>query len=97
VDEAAVLQQLKKLHREIEADAGKDPSVVNDDVLPLDGLGGFDSVLIPNIIRGLAREMKVSLQKGVRLRNPYIDSNKKKLKLRDVAKRFCELYGGKAK
>jgi len=33
----------------------------------------------------------------VRLRNPYIDSNKKKLKLRDVAKRFCELYGGKAK
>lgn len=97
MDEAAVLQQLKKLHREIEADAGKDPSVVNDDVLPLDGLGGFDSVLIPNIIRGLAREMKVSLQKGVRLRNPYIDSNKKKLKLRDVAKRFCELYGGKAK
>lgn len=97
MDEAVVLEQLKKLHREIEADAGKDPSVVNDDVLPLDGLGGFDSVLIPNIIRGLAREMKVSLQKGVRLRNPYIDSNKKKLKLRDVAKRFCELYGGKAK
>ena len=97
MDEAAVLEQLKKLHREIEIDAGKDPATVKDDVLPLDALGGFDSVLIPNVIRGLAREMKVSLEKGVRLRNPYIDSSRKKLALRDVAKRFCELYGGKTK
>jgi hypothetical protein len=97
MDEAAVLEQLKKIHREIEIDAGKDPVLVKDDVLPLDGLGGFDSVLIPNVIRGLAREMKVALEKGVRLRNPYIDSSKKKLVLRDVAKRFCELYGEKTK
>jgi hypothetical protein len=97
VDEIVALEQLKKIHREIEVDAGKDPAVVKDDVLPLDGLGGFDSVLIPNVIRRLAREMKVTLPKGVRLRNPYIDSNKKKLTLRAVAKRFCELYGGKAK
>jgi hypothetical protein len=41
--------------------------------------------------------MKVTLEKGVRLRNPYIDSSKKKLTLRGVAKRFCELYGGKNK
>jgi hypothetical protein len=66
-------------------------------VLPLDELGGFDSLLIPNVIRGLARKMKVTLEKGVRLRNPYIDSSKKKLALLDVAKRFCELYGGKTK
>ena len=97
LDEAKVWEQLKKLHREIEIDAGKDPSAVKDDVLPLDGLGGFDSLLIPNVIRGLAREMKVTLEKGVRLRNPYVDSNRKKLTLRDVAKRFCELYGGKTK
>jgi hypothetical protein len=97
MNEAAVLEQLKELHREIEIDAGEDPGTVKDDVLPLDGLGGFDSLLIPNIIRGLAREMKVTLEKGVRLRNPYIDSSKKKLALREVAKRFCELYGGKPK
>ena len=97
MDEAVVLEQLKKVHREIEIDAGKDPATVEDEVFPLDGLGGFDSILIPNVIRGLAREMKVALEKGVRLRNPYIDSSKKKLPLRDVAKRFCELYGGKSK
>ena len=97
MDEAIALEQLKKLHREIETDAGKDPATVKDDVFPLDELGGFDSVLIPNVIRGLAKEMKVTLEKGVRLRNPYVDSSKKKLTLRAVAKRFCELYGGKTK
>lgn len=93
MDEAIVLAQLKGLHREIEIDAGKDPSAVKDDTFPLDELEGFDSVLVPNVIRGLAKSMNVPLEKGVRLRNPYIDSSKRKLRLRSVAKRFCELYG----
>lgn len=95
MDESVVLEHLKKLHQEIEMDAGEDPATVTNDALPLDQCRGFDSVLIPNIIRGLAKEMKVTLEKGVRLRNPYVDSSKKKLRLRDVAKRFCELYGEK--
>jgi hypothetical protein len=94
MNDDAVLERLKELHREIELDAGKDPAVVTDDVLPLDGLGGFDSVLIPNVIRGLAKALGVPLAKGVRLRNPYVASDgKTKLTLRNVAKRFRELYG----
>jgi hypothetical protein len=93
VDATIVLEQLKDLHREIEIDAGKDPSAVKDETFPLDELEGFDSVLVPNVIRGLARSMSITLEKGVRLRNPYIDSSKKKLRLHSVAKRFCELYG----
>jgi hypothetical protein len=92
MNEATVLEQLKKLHQEIESDAGKDPAAVKDDVLPLDELAGFDSVLIPNVIRGLAKAVGITLEKGARLLNPYVDSSKKKLKLRAVAKRFCELY-----
>ena len=92
MNEAIVLQQLTKLHQEIESDAGKDPAAVNDDVFPIDELAGFDSVLIPNVIRGLAKAVGITLEKGARLRNPYIDSSKKKLRLRAVAKRFCELY-----
>lgn len=95
MDEATVLEQLKKLHREIESDAGKDPTVVKDDVFPLDELTGFDSVLIPNVIRGLAKAVGITLEKGARLRNPYVDSSKKKLRLRAIAKRFCELYKDK--
>lgn len=92
MNEAIVLEQLTKLHQEIESDAGKDPEAVKDDVFPLDELAGFDSVLIPNIIRGLAKAVGITLEKGARLRNPYVDSSKKKLRLRAVAKRFCELY-----
>ena len=94
MDETAVLTRLKELHREIEADAGKDPDLVTDGVQPLDALGGFDSTLIPNVIRELARDMGIPLAQGVRLRNPYLGPDgKQKLPLDGVAKRFCELYG----
>ena len=94
MDHATVLEHLKRLHREIEADDGNDPNAVGDDVFPLDGLSGFDSPLIPNVIRGLAKAVGPPLPKGVRLRNPYVGSDgKTQLTLRDVAKRFCELYG----
>ena len=94
MDYATVLEHLKRLHREIEADDGSDPNAVEDDVFPLDDLRGFDSPLIPNVIRGLAKAVGLSLPKGVRLRNPYVGSDgKTQLRLRDVAKSFCELYG----
>jgi hypothetical protein len=97
MNEATVIEQLKKLHQEIESDAGKDPAAVTDEVFPLDQLAGFDSVLIPNVIRGLAKAVGITLEKGARLQNPYVDSSKKKLALRAVAKRFCELYKEKSK
>ena len=94
MDLVTVLEHLRRLHRDIEADAGYDPTAVRDDVFPLDGLNGFDSLLIPNVIRGLARAVGRPLRKGVRLRNPYVGSDRKtKLTLRGIAKRFCALYG----
>lgn len=96
MDRAVVLERLKELHREIEVDAGKNPALVTDDVQPIDGLGGFDSPLIPNVVRGLAKAMGVPLPKGTRLVNPYVVDGKK-LSLRGVAERFCELYGKEKK
>jgi len=97
MDHATVLEHLKDLHKEIEIDDGKDPSLVKDDAQPLDDLAGFDSLLIPNVIRQLAKRMGIVIPKGTRLKNPYVDVNHKKLPLRDVAKRFCELYVKKEK
>jgi len=94
--ESVVLDCLLEIHREIESDVGEDPTKVAADVQPLDALGGFDSPLIPNVIRGLARKVGISLPKGKRLLNPYVDSDRKKLNLRGVARRFCELYGKEA-
>lgn len=97
MNENTVLEHLKALHRDIELDCGKDPDLVTDDVQPLDGLGGFDSPLIPTIIRQLAKAVGKELPKGTRLLNPYVSKDgHEKLPLRDVAKRFCELYGKEA-
>ena len=98
IDQVIILEHLKRIHREIESDACKDPNAVEDDVFPLDGLSGFDSLLIPNVIRGLAKAVGLVLPKGVRLMNPYVSADRKtKLTLRGVAKRFCELYGKEEK
>jgi|SRR4051794_7655623 hypothetical protein len=93
VNEATVLAKLKEIHRDLEKDAGKNPDLVTDDVYPLDGLEGFDSPLIPNVIRELAKAMGNPIAKGTRLKNPYVSKEGTKIPLRDVAKRFCELYG----
>ena len=98
MDHATVLEHLKRIHREIETDAGNDPNAVRNDVFPLDDLPGFDSPLIPNVIRELAKAIGLQLPQGARLRNPYVGPDRKTpLTLRDVAKRFCELYGKEAK
>ncbi len=93
MNEADVLAKLKEIHREIERDAGKNPDLVTDDVLPLEGLEGFDSPLIPNVIRELAKAVGAPIAKGARLKNPYVSKDGNPLPLRDVAKRFVELYG----
>ncbi len=95
--EGLVLEELKRIHRDIELDAGKDPDLVADDVRPLESLGGFDSLLIPNVIRELAKAVGRTLKKGERLRNPYVGPDKRTLTLRDVAKRFCDIYSKKRK
>jgi hypothetical protein len=94
MSEATVLKRLKELHREVELDCGEDPDLVTDDVQPLDGLGGFDSPLIPTVVRQLAKSLGIEIAKGTRLRNPYISEDRtRKLPIREVARRFCELYG----
>ncbi len=98
MDETTVLQNLIELHRDVELDCGKDPGRVSADVQPLDDLSGFDSPLIPTLVRLLAKKMGVVIPKGTRLKNPYISADRmSKLPLRDVARRFCELYTKKEK
>lgn len=98
MDPHAVCEKLKAIHRDVETDCGHDPARVTDDVLPIDGLGGFDSPLIPTVVRLLAKAVGVVIPPGTRIRNPYISADRtRKLPLREVAKRFCELYGMEAK
>lgn len=94
MDAKRVLESLKELHRDMELDCGHEADQVGDATQPLDDLQGFDSPLIPTIVRQLAKRMGVVIPKGTRLLNPYISADRtRKLPLREVAVRFCELYG----
>jgi hypothetical protein len=56
-------------------------------------LKGFDSLLIPSIVRRLARELGYSLPKGTRVRNIYCAADgRKKLTIREIAQRFVATY-----
>jgi hypothetical protein len=96
MQEEVVLKHLKQVHREIEQDAGQDPDLVTDEACPADSLRGFDSPLIPNVIRAVGKAMGIEFPKGKRLTNCYIDSKGKHLTLKEIAKRFCALYANGA-
>ena len=87
-----VMDTLLEKHREIEEDAGEDPSLVTGNTMPIDGLAGFDSPLIPTVVRGVLKALGIELAPGTRLKNPYIDKNKRKLPLKDVAANIRKMY-----
>lgn len=88
-----VVQKLIQIHRAAEADGGFDPDAVTPTACPLTGLKGFDSQLIPQIVRKLARELGNPLAKGTKIKNIYVSKDgKRKLTIDEVARRFLETY-----
>lgn len=87
-------QALIKVHKEMQADAGHDPMAVDESTCPLGGLPGFDSLLVPDAIRTVSREVGHDLPQGTKIVNLYrsIDGQRK-LSIREIAKRYCEQYG----
>ena len=90
VDDA--VRELVEIHRETQFDGGYDDGdSVNDDSRPLDDLKGFDSMLIPQMIRQLGRKLGQPLEKGTRVKNIYRVDHRNQT-IRQIAERFCEAY-----
>ncbi len=94
MDPSFVAEKLVQMHRERQIDCGQDPEVVTPDCCPLDDLAGFDSLLIPGIVRELARELGMPLPKDAKIKNIYVtDNGKRKCPINEIAETFCRLYG----
>lgn len=94
MDPSTVAAKLVEMHRERQFDCGHDPAVVTPDCCPLDDLPEFDSLLIPGIIRELARELGMPLPKDAKIKNIYVtDDGKHKRTIREIAEAFCRTYG----
>jgi hypothetical protein len=90
-----VVAKLIQVHREYQKTAGfDDGDKVTADSCPLSDLAGFESDFIPEIVRRIARELGHPLPKGTRVKNIYVEKGRK-LKIREIAKKFVEKYAAK--
>jgi hypothetical protein len=89
-----VVAKLMEIHHHDQRESGQDDAnKVTPSCCPLTDLKGFDSLLIPSIIRRLARELGHPLPKGTRVKNIYCaPDGRKKLTIREIAKRFVATY-----
>jgi hypothetical protein len=97
MDISDVARELIALHRSVQRDGGYDDAdTVGDSTCPLKDLKGFDSMLVPQLIRRLAKKLGCPLQKGVRVRNIYVDG-RRKLSISEIATGFRDKYMKQAK
>jgi hypothetical protein len=89
-----VIAKLVEIHQHDQWESGQDDAdKVTPSCCPLIDLKGFDSLLIPPIIRRLARELGHPLPKGSRVKNIYCSPDgRKKLTIREIATRFVATY-----
>ena len=89
-----VVDKLLEIHRHDQHESGQDDAdKVTPSCCPLSDLKGFDSLLIPPIIRRLAQELGHLLPKGTRVKNIYCaPDGRKKLTIREIAERFVATY-----
>jgi hypothetical protein len=90
-----VLAKLIEIHREYQEDGGfDDGDRVTADARPLADLKSFESDFIPEIVRGVARELDCPLPKGTRVRNIYVEKGRK-LTIREIGRKLVEKYARK--
>ena len=95
MDEQTITATLVELHQADRRLCGcDDADRVTPDTCPLTDLPGFDSLLIPDLVRKLARALGQPFPPGYRLRvNVYLSADgRRKLNIREVARRYREAY-----
>jgi hypothetical protein len=89
-----VVAKLVEIHQHDQREAGQDDAdKVTPFCCPLTDLKEFDSLLIPAIVRRLARELGHPLPKGTRVKNIYCSPDgRTKLTIREIAGHFVATY-----
>lgn len=89
---ADIQAALIDIHRSVQQDGGfEDAASVSSNTRPLSDLKGFDSMLIPQAIRRLARVLGQPFEKGQRTQNIYVDG-RRKLSIAEISVRFKDTF-----
>lgn len=93
MDTVIVEQAFVEAHKEMQDDLGYPGATVGASTTPLGDLKGFSSLLIPNVIRAVARRLGIPPPKGNEIRNIYVsDSGRQKLQISNIAQSFNDRY-----
>ena len=98
MDKSEISTKLIQAHKGVQRDGGYDDAdTVADSTCPLTDLKGFDSMLIPQLIRKVARDLGHPFKKGERVRkNVYVDG-RRKLSISEIAVRLQALLAKNTK
>ncbi len=97
MNDESVLAGLIDILKECQQAFGHDDGdSITSETVPHGGLKGFQSDVTPTIVRGLARRLGKPLSDDVDPENIFASADKKKkLTVKEAAKRFLDLYGPK--
>jgi hypothetical protein len=95
--EQSVISKVIEVLKECQTAFGHDDGdSITEDTVPHGGLKGFQSDVTPTIVRRVARRLGNPLAEEVDPVNIFASEDKrKKLSVKDAAKRFMGLYGPK--
>lgn len=89
----SVEQAFVEAHKEMQDDLGNPGATVGPSTTPLNDLKGFRSLLIPNVIRAVARGLGIPPPKGDEIRNIYVSNDgRRRLTISEIAQAFGDKY-----
>jgi len=93
MDRNAVISALIAAHVDIQSALGLATGTINSSTCPLQQIAGFESILIPTVLRTVARNVGVTLPAGRRIKNLYVSQDgRQKLDIGQIADRFVGQY-----
>lgn len=96
MNDESVLAGLIEILKECQEAFGHDDGdSITDETVPHGGLKGFQSDVTPTIVRRLARRLNRPLADDVDPENIFASGDKKKLTVKEAARRFLDLYGSR--
>lgn len=94
MDQAAIVDVLIAVHKDVQESLGHADAPLSPDTCPLTQLPGFDSPVIPTAIRMVTQRLGLTPIAGSKSKNLYVSPDRtRKLTIREIAGRIAEQYG----
>lgn len=93
MDQGTIINALIAVHTDVQTTLGHTGITITPDTCPLTQLPGFDSPVIPTVIRMVTRNLGLAPIVGTNSKNVYVSADRRqKLTIREIAARIAVQY-----